>query len=465
MPHPGQRVTDNIELIAPIAVGAMGKVWVAYHHRLQVQVAVKFVLDSLGDETEEAMARFDAEASMASQINSPHVVSTYDSGISLAGEPYIVMELLQGQDLQQRLTTGGPLSWSEATQVIAQVARALTKAHAIGIVHRDIKPGNIFLSHDVDGIFCKILDFGIAKQTRLPAMGGFTTDGKMVGTPEYMSPELVFDGCEVDYRADLWALAVCMYRAISGMLPYRGSTLGKLCINLVSTTPALVSSIRPDLPAGADGWFVKALARDPADRFASARDMALAFGQAGSVHNDDLASPTLLGVSRDAALAAVQVPPPLPAAAPASIFRPTTVAAAVVLLALVAGGTAAAVVANQPDVAVARAGIVTPALSTLASLAAPPSSAAPAASASPSAAATAAATASASSAAHNRRDGGNHKARVDGGRPLRKDDRRAKPPIAARRAAPQPQPPPKTKPPPATDDNESKRRGKDQLGF
>jgi eukaryotic-like serine/threonine-protein kinase len=300
MPHPGQWVTDNIELVTPIAQGAMGKVWVAYHHRLQVQVAVKFVQQGLGDDTAEAMARFEREASLASQINSPYVVRTYDSGISAAGDPYIVMELLEGKDLAGRLEQG-PLTWQEANTILAQVSRALTKAHQLGIVHRDIKPGNVFLGSDVDGLLCKILDFGIAKHTRLPQLGGLTTDGKMVGTPEYMSPEMVFDGAAVDARADMWALAVCMYQAITGQLPFLGETVGQLCLNLVNTVPAKPSTLRGDVPASIDAWFAKALARESSERFESAREMALAFQSPSGDLADQTESATLLGLSAAAA--------------------------------------------------------------------------------------------------------------------------------------------------------------------
>jgi serine/threonine protein kinase len=296
-PTAGAWVTDSIELVAPIAEGAMGKVWVAYHHRLKTRVAVKFVHDKVtGDDVAEARARFEQEAAMAAQIKSPHVVQTYDSGITSDGAPYIVMELLEGQSLGDRLRGAGPLGWSEAAVVIAQVARALTKAHELGIVHRDIKPDNIFVCRNDEGPVCKVLDFGVAKQTRLPAMGGLTTDGKIVGTPEFMCPEMVLEDRPVDYHSDLWALGVVMYVSITGQLPYSGKTLGQLCLNLVNRRPTSPSLLRMDLPPGADEWFARALHRDAAQRFGSARDMAVSFagvmGNAGTV--TDLNSPTLL---------------------------------------------------------------------------------------------------------------------------------------------------------------------------
>jgi serine/threonine protein kinase len=338
-------VTDSIELVAPIAEGAMGKVWVAYHHRLRTRVAVKFVHERVvGDDAREALARFEQEAAMAAQIKSPHVVQTYDSGFSNEGMPYIVMELLEGHSLGDRLRTQGPLGWGDATAVVAQVARALTKAHELGIVHRDIKPDNIYLCRSDEGIFCKVLDFGIAKQTRLPSMGGLTTDGKIVGTPEFMSPEQVLEDRPVDFRADLWALAVVMYVSVTGQFPFQGKTLGQLCLNLVNRRPPAPSTLRVDLPPGADEWFARALSRDPSQRFTSAREMAMSFAAALGTPSlqPDLQSPTLLASTRPSAPVPSEFPSfPVPAETPTVLrrrrARPVLAVLAVLGLLLVAG--------------------------------------------------------------------------------------------------------------------------------
>ncbi len=263
----------------------MGRVWVAHHHRLRTQVAVKFVSDKLADDREEALARFEHEATVASQIKSPHVVQTFDSGVTPEGVPFIVMELLHGESFGQRLRRQGHVSLHEVTTVLQHTALGLSEAHAIGIVHRDIKPDNIFLCQTATGFFCKLLDFGIAKQTRLPAMGGLTTDGKLVGTPEYMSPEQVLEDRAVDFRADLWALAVVTYQALTGHLPFQGATLGQLCLNLVGKSPQRPTLFRPDLPPRVDAWFSRALNRDAKMRFTSALQMAESF----AALDDDLA--------------------------------------------------------------------------------------------------------------------------------------------------------------------------------
>jgi eukaryotic-like serine/threonine-protein kinase len=287
-PQPGAWITSNIELVSPIAEGAMGAVWVAYHHRLTTQVAVKFVSDKLGDDTEEALARFEREAATAAQIKSPHVVQTFDSGLTDDGVPFMVMELLEGESLGDRLRRNSLLNLPEAAALLAQVARALTKAHALGIVHRDIKPDNLYLVRDQEGLFCKILDFGIAKQTRLPAMGGLTTEGKMVGTPEYLSPEQVLEGGRVDYRTDLWGLAVVIYVALTGHLPFSGRTLGQLCLALASCKHLPPSQLAGDLPRALDGWFLRALNRDSSQRFDNAKDLAISF--AALIPDDDKAA-------------------------------------------------------------------------------------------------------------------------------------------------------------------------------
>ena len=272
-------VTANVRLERPLGEGAMGAVWVADHLTLKTKVAVKFISAQIAADDPAILARFTQEASVAAQIKSPHVVQTFDQGLMKDGTPYIVMELLEGESLQKLLERRGWLSLAEAAELITQVARALNRAHEVGVVHRDIKPDNIFVTPTEDGFFCKILDFGIAKQTALPQMGGLTNPGVMVGTPEYMSPEQVLSAKDVDYRADLWGLAITMYYTLTAELPFTAEALGTLCIKLLDGRFTPPTELRPELPAHLDEWFLKAMAQDPADRFDSAREMAQAFAQ------------------------------------------------------------------------------------------------------------------------------------------------------------------------------------------
>jgi len=273
----GTMVNANVRLTRPLGEGAMGEVWVARHLTLKTDVAVKFISPILVHAHPDLVKRFEQEATVAAQIKSPHVVQTFDHGVMDGGMPYIVMELLEGQSLDEMLQHNGPLPLAVVSQVLVQVARALSKAHAVGVVHRDIKPDNIFITPMEDGIFCKLLDFGIAKQTQLPKVGGLTNPGVMIGTPEYMSPEQVMSSSDVDHRTDLWALAVTAYHILTGQLPFTADTLGRLCVLLLDAKFTPPSQLRPGLGPAVDAWFAHAMAKDASQRFTSAREMARDF--------------------------------------------------------------------------------------------------------------------------------------------------------------------------------------------
>ncbi|MBI4701613.1 MAG: serine/threonine protein kinase [Deltaproteobacteria bacterium] len=277
--EPGTCVGPNLRLVEPLGEGAMGSVWIADHLTLKTRVAVKFISRALGIDDQEARERFIHEASTSAQIKSPHVVQVFDQGFMDDGTPYIVMELLEGEGLGERLERTRWLSLRQAGQIVTHVARALAAAHKLGIVHRDIKPDNVFLTSTDEGLFAKVFDFGIAKQTKLPTVRGLTNPGVLVGTPEFMSPEQVASTEDVDYRADLWALAVLAYCMVAGELPFKGNTLGLLCVALLKGEFRRPSLVRDGLPPEMDAWFERALAREPDKRFSSAKDMALGFVQ------------------------------------------------------------------------------------------------------------------------------------------------------------------------------------------
>jgi serine/threonine-protein kinase len=275
---PGTKVSDNVRLVRPLGSGAMGSVWIGEHLTLETQVAVKFIHRILGEDPELA-ARFSFEAKAAAKIKSPHVVQTLDHGFMQDGTPYIVMELLEGESLAARLERAGWLSLKQCADVVTQVAKALSRAHAEGIVHRDIKPENIFLCPSEDGPFVKLLDFGIAKQNALPQRG-LTSPGVMVGTAEYMSREQVLSSRDVDFRCDLWGLAVVAYEMLTGDLPFRGDSLGQICVAICNGDLALPAKLRKDLGEPVDAWFKRAFAKAPEERFGSARELALSFRRA-----------------------------------------------------------------------------------------------------------------------------------------------------------------------------------------
>ncbi len=271
----GALVGNKIRLIRALKRGGMGSVWVAEHQTLRMQVAVKFMAEQLAQDP-EYVERFSREAMASAQIKSPHVVQVFDHGVADT-TPYIVMELLEGEDLRTRIARAGPIPIGEAATIIVQLARAMAKAHAAGIVHRDIKPDNIFMVEHDGEPFIKVLDFGVAKHVSQESEMAVTGTGAMVGTPHYMSPEQILSARRVDHRADLWSIGVVMYRALTGAVPFSGETLGAVCVAIERGVFIAPSQRRPELLSTLDAWFVRALARDPAARFQTAKEMAEAF--------------------------------------------------------------------------------------------------------------------------------------------------------------------------------------------
>ena len=284
----GTLVRDNVRLIHPLGEGGMGSVWVAQHLTLNTQVAVKFLSERVADDNPEALARFHREASTGAQLKSPYVMRTFDQGVMADGTPFIVMELLEGETLAELLERMGWLGLGDVSVIVTQLGKALNSAHKRGIVHRDIKPDNVFLSEHDDGMMVKVFDFGIAKSTQLPKLHRLTSGGIMLGTPEYMSPEQVMNSRDVDYRADLWAFAVVVYEMVCGELPFSGEDIGALCYNLLRGKFIPPRELRAELPQALDGWFDRALHEDPDERFRSAKEMALGFVQHVPARFDEL---------------------------------------------------------------------------------------------------------------------------------------------------------------------------------
>jgi serine/threonine-protein kinase len=269
----GDMVSRDIKLLRPLDKGTMGSVWVADHLGLGHPVAVKLMSAAFVTDPNYVL-RFQREAQSAARIDSPHVVRILGSGVTTAGLPYIVMELLQGESLHARLENAGRLSLPLTCTIVTQVCHALAPAHAMGIIHRDIKPANIFLTEQDGKPFIKLLDFGVAKVQNSPVGGRMTQTRDRVGTPFYMSPEQLFSAKHVDHRADLWSLAVVAYRCLTGELPYHGEVFWELVVSVKRGGFAPPSGLRPELPAQIDTWFDRALSAQPAFRFSSAAQMA-----------------------------------------------------------------------------------------------------------------------------------------------------------------------------------------------
>jgi serine/threonine-protein kinase len=290
----GLRLRPELHLVEPFSSGGMGDVWLARHDGLHVDVLVKFLAPWLSS-NEESQQRFLREAAAAARVKSPHVVQVLDQG-TIDGMPFMVMELLEGEELGARLRREGRLPLSTVRTIVEHVGRALEAAHARAIIHRDIKPGNIFCCSQGSGpeIF-KVLDFGLAKFSLDADAEHLTESGAVMGTPAYMSPEQLVGAKELDARTDLWSLAVVAYRALTGQAPWNASTAGAIALAMNAAPPEPPTSIDPSLPEAVDAWFERALARNIDERFASATAMREAFDEVCQ----DRRPPAGAGLSRE----------------------------------------------------------------------------------------------------------------------------------------------------------------------
>jgi serine/threonine protein kinase len=273
-PYAGQLIGERYRLEEWLESGAMGSVWRAEQVRLRSPAAVKFLDPSL-IEFPEMHDRFLQEARSAAAVQSAHVIQIFDYGRE-AGIPYIAMELLRGENLDTRLARRGLLTPRELNKIFSEIARGLGAAHALGVVHRDVKPGNIFIERQGRHEVTKLIDFGIAKvqenALRISGITG-TVQGTVLGTPQYMSPEQLRGRSSVDYRTDLWALGIIACECLTGRHPFPGTTIGDLSVQICTEQPPPPSSLGA-VPAGFDAWFFKAISKDPLDRFESAATMA-----------------------------------------------------------------------------------------------------------------------------------------------------------------------------------------------
>ncbi len=274
----GLHISDNVELRTLVGQGGMGQVWAGIHGPLRRNVAVKFLSEEMAEDA-SAFQRFMVEAQTLARLQSRHVPQVFDFGTMPDGGPFIVMELLEGVDLERRLESGGPLAIEHVAALMGQMGSVLSLAHGLGVVHRDIKPSNIVLipCDQGGGFIAKLLDFGIVKTPHVTESGRLTQTGTTFGTPTYMSPEQLLSAREVDAGADLWSLAVLAYRCLTGTLPFEGETFGAVCIAIDRGDFAPPSMLRPELPLALDSWFRIALSRDRKGRFESATEMVSAF--------------------------------------------------------------------------------------------------------------------------------------------------------------------------------------------
>ncbi|HVH45139.1 MAG TPA: protein kinase [Labilithrix sp.] len=274
----GKSIAGRYLLRGLVGHGGMGAVYEAEHLGLGKRVAIKFIDQEFATD-ERVVARFAREARAMSAIESAHIVTVFDAGTE-DGRPYLVMELLRGEDLGQRLRRTRRVPSAEALHIVAQVLKGLSKAHAAGIVHRDLKPDNVFLvKSEADPVFAKVVDFGVSKIERprdKTSPLALTGRGTVLGTPFYMCPEQAQAMPDVDARADIYSVGAILFECLSGRPPHTGETYEQIILSICMRDAPDLRAIDPSLPPQVAAFVARALSRDRTDRFASAQRMLAA---------------------------------------------------------------------------------------------------------------------------------------------------------------------------------------------
>jgi serine/threonine protein kinase len=270
---------DSYKITGLLGEGGMGAVYDALQIRLNKRVAIKVMARELARNA-EALNRFHREAMITSGLGHPHIVQVFDFATTPTGQPFLAMEFLDGEDLDNRLSRVGRLSPEQTSHIVKQVASALAATHAQQIVHRDLKPANIYLLKVAgEDDFVKVLDFGISKIRA--ANTKITKASALIGTPDYMSPEQAMGGSDdVDDRTDQWALACIAWECLSGRGPFAGDTIPSMLFQVVHGEPPALSTKVEGLPAGIEPVLRKALSKKKEDRFANVVEFAQALENA-----------------------------------------------------------------------------------------------------------------------------------------------------------------------------------------
>ena len=279
LPKPGDTIAGKYKLVRTIGEGGMGVVYEATHLRLRQRLAIKVLRPDV-PEFDEVVARFEREARAAAQLESIHTARVIDVDTMPNGLPYIVMEFLDGRDLDAELEATGPMAVQDAVDIVLQVADAMTEAHARGIVHRDLKPSNLFVCpvDEQTRPIVKVLDFGISKCESEDAK--LTPTHDYFGTPYYAAPEQLRAATAADARSDVWSLGAILFELLTGRTPFVGTPTSVIA-KVVSEPVPWPTELRPDLPRELARIVIRALERDPQERFQNMRELALALEPLG----------------------------------------------------------------------------------------------------------------------------------------------------------------------------------------
>jgi tRNA A-37 threonylcarbamoyl transferase component Bud32 len=294
--EPGTLIADRYRVLHKIAAGGMGVVYACEDCVLVRQVAVKLMQPSIAADP-LLCERLLREARLAAQLRK-HVAQVFDCGALATGEPYIVMELLQGRDLHTVLQEFGPLAPEQLTAYMLELCVGLAAAHEKGIIHRDLKPENLYCAQEPDGsTVLKILDFGVSKQLTSVGLRSHTNPTESVGSPQYMSPEQITKPSEVDPRTDIWSLGVAMFELLTGRVLFNGVGTAQVCAAVLTQPIPPFSAYRSDVPPALEAIVLRCLQRDRERRFRSVAELAAALSafstgnpasvSLSSAHSDD----------------------------------------------------------------------------------------------------------------------------------------------------------------------------------
>jgi serine/threonine-protein kinase len=314
LPHgsalePGALLAGKLRVVRKLGEGGMGAVYEAVHELTMHRRAIKVLHGHMAMQP-RSVTRFLNEASAAGRIGNAHIVETFDAGQLASGEPYLVMELLEGSSLADALESrGGTLPQAETLEIMLQVCEGVAAAHRAGIVHRDLKPDNLFLVQRSGKVDVKLLDFGISRFERLQTSESkLTAEGTIMGTLPYMAPEQLRGEQNIDGRVDVYSLGVVLYECLTGKRPFSGGSVAALAVQIHQGKYTAIRDLRPEVPLGLEEVVARALAVDRGQRFADVDALRAALSDiAEASAHDARAHRTgrLLSRSRVALLASV----------------------------------------------------------------------------------------------------------------------------------------------------------------